>query len=289
MKLDICTHSYDMMNTALDANLFEFSKPEDFQEGRILLIDKPLEWTSFDVVNKVRFLIRRHCGFKKIKVGHAGTLDPLATGVLVICTGRMTKQINRFLVDNKCYDGAMRLGATTASYDREQPEENVQTDESVATLTLEGLQGLVAERFVGEISQVPPQFSAKKVDGRRAYKSARKGQEVVLQPVDVVVSRFEVGPLTAGEPGRGAELAFEIDCSKGTYIRALGRDLGEAAGCGAYLSKLRRTRSGEFSLADCHQLDALEARIEQLAHLAIPTDSVSPPPSPAPQKNEGLD
>lgn len=261
-----------MSNAILDAKLFQFTCGDDFQEGRILLIDKPIEWTSFDVVNKVRSLIRHNCGFKKIKVGHAGTLDPLATGVLVICTGRMTKQINQFLIDDKCYDGSMRLGATTASYDREQPEENVQPDERVADLTQEELQIMVDGQFVGPISQLPPKFSAKKVDGRRAYKSARKGLDVVLQPVDVTVGRFDVGPLQKGEPGMGLTLDFEVDCSKGTYIRALARDLGEAAGCGAYLSKLRRTRSGDFSLAQCHQLPDLEARIAALAPPLAPPE-----------------
>ncbi len=262
------------MSDTVHANLFEFESAEDFLNGRILLIDKPLEWTSFDVVNKVRGLIRQNGGIKKIKVGHAGTLDPLATGVLVLCTGQLTKQIEGFLADDKHYDGTMRLGAVTVSQDREQPEQEVLPMDSAVMQALEhagdGFFEELLGEFRGSISQVPPSFSAKKVNGRRAYKSARKGELIAVPPAEVTVSRFEVSGLRSGTVDGGAPgmlLDFEVDCSKGTYIRALARDLGAAAGCGAYLSKLRRTRSGNFSLSQCWQLDDLAARIERITPL----------------------
>lgn len=239
-----------------------FTRWEDFQEGQVLLIDKPLEWTSFDVVNKVRHLIRRGGGFKKIKVGHAGTLDPLATGVLVVCTGRMTKRINELTAEDKAYDGHMTFGATTESHDLESAP---QPSGHTAELTLEALQDAAAT-LTGPIDQLPPTFSAKKVNGQKAYVAARKGQDIGLRSVQVSVHRFDI--ISWDRPVMG----FDILCSKGTYIRALARDMGKATGAGAHLSALRRTASGNFGLDQCWTLEALEARLAALAAPIVATD-----------------
>lgn len=231
-----------------------FTRWADFQEGQVLLIDKPLEWTSFDVVNKVRHLIRRGGGFKKIKVGHAGTLDPLATGVLVVCTGRMTKRINELTAEDKRYEGHMTFGATTDSHDLETELKPVGTTDD---LDLEVLKGHAAD-LTGPIEQLPPTFSAKKVGGQKAYIAARKGRDIGLTPVPVMVHRFEV--TSWADPVMG----FDITCSKGTYIRALARDMGRDAGCGAHLSSLRRSASGDFTLSSCMTLETLESRLEAL-------------------------
>lgn len=234
---------------------------EDFQEGQVLLIDKPLEWTSFDVVNKVRFAIRKGGGFRKIKVGHAGTLDPLATGVLVICTGRMTKKINLLMSEDKEYDGHMTLGAETDSHDLET---EVRVTGDANGISIEEL-ALATGKLTGKLAQMPPMFSAKKVGGQKAYVAARKGQEIALRTADVTVHKF--APTTWDCP----QMGFDIHCSKGTYIRALARDLGKTLGCGAHLSSLRRTASGKFSLADCWSLASFLERLE-----ALP----APPPVP---------
>jgi len=231
-----------------------FQTWEDFLEGQVLLIDKPLEWTSFDVVNKVRHLIRHGGRFKKIKVGHAGTLDPLATGVLVLCTGRMTKRINELTAEDKTYDGHMTFGATTDSHDREC-EVKPQGDPSA--LTLSDLES-AAQELTGTISQMPPMYSAKKVGGQTAYKAARKGKEIALQPVDVTVQGFKICGWNS------PQMEFDIRCSKGTYIRALARDMGEKTSVGAYLSALRRTASGDFPLSDCLSIDAFTERLQTL-------------------------
>ena len=231
-----------------------FERWENFQEGQVLLIDKPLEWTSFDVVNKVRHLIRRGGGFKKIKVGHAGTLDPLATGVLVICTGRMTKRINELTAADKSYDGTITFGATTESHDLESP---LIPGSDPAGLDIASLESAAAA-LTGEIDQLPPTFSAKKVGGRKAYVAARKGEDIGLTPVPVTVHRFDITEWA------NPVLSFDIRCSKGTYIRALARDIGNATGTGAHLSSLRRTASGEFPLGDCMDLDTFAARLEAL-------------------------
>jgi tRNA pseudouridine55 synthase len=213
---------------------------EDFQTGQILLIDKPLNWTSFDVVAKVRYTIRNKFGLKKFKVGHAGTLDPLATGLLILCTGKFTKKIADLTTENKSYTGTFVLGATTPSYDLETGIENEKpTDHIDAEMVREAV-----SKLTGPIMQKPPIFSAKKVDGKRAYVAARKGQDVKLEPRPVIISSFEVD--TSGKP----ELNFKIEVSKGTYIRSIARDLGVLLGCGAYLSELRRTSIGEYTVVE---------------------------------------
>ena len=235
---------------------------DDFLDGQVLLIDKPREWTSFDVVNKVRYAIRKGGGFRKIKVGHAGTLDPLATGVLVICTGRMTKQIQVLTADDKTYDGHMTLGAVTDSHDLETEVKPSGDPSGIGMAELHE----ATRNLTGELAQMPPMFSAKKVDGQKAYVAARKGKEIALRKAEVTVHRFDI---TSWET---PVMGFNIHCTKGTYIRALARDLGETAGCGAYLSELRRTASGTFKLSDCMSLEALLARFETL-------------PAPAPEAN----
>ena len=203
-------------------------------EGRILLIDKPYEWTSFDVVNKLRYKL------KIKKIGHAGTLDPLATGLLIICTGKMTKRIEEFMGLEKEYTGKFVIGQTTPSHDLET-EVSVAADISGIT---EVMIRKIAGTFTGVISQLPPLHSAIKIGGKRAYQFARKGKEVALQPRQVEISTFEITSIQL------PEISFRIVCSKGTYIRSIARDLGEALGVGAYLSHLCRTRIGPYLLSD---------------------------------------
>ncbi len=213
---------------------------EDFLEGQLLLIDKPLEWTSFDVVKKIRYSIRKKFNLKKIKVGHAGTLDPLATGLLVICTGRFTKKITELTLEDKTYSGTFTLGGTTASYDLESAVENVKPTNHI---TEKAVQKAVAE-MTGKQEQIPPIFSAKKVDGKRAYESARAGKEVILKANAVEIKLFEVDCTAL------PEIHFKIVCSKGTYIRSIARDLGEKLETGAYLSTLKRDAIGHYKLED---------------------------------------
>jgi len=222
--------------------------PEDFKNGQILVFDKPLEWTSFQLVNKVRWLIRKSCDIKKIKVGHAGTLDPLATGVLVICTGKFTKKIPELQGTEKEYTGTFTLGATTPSYDMET--EVNQTFET-SHISEEDLDG-AALQLSGEIEQTPPVFSALKKDGKRLYEYARKGEDVKLESRPVTIHEFEVNA------PRFPEVDFRIVCSKGTYIRSMANDFGIALGSGAYLSSLRRTRVGEYSIDDALDLSSFE-------------------------------
>lgn len=231
-----------------------FNTWQDFQEGALLLIDKPLDWTSFDVVNKVRGMIRKYGGFKKIKVGHAGTLDPRATGLLVICTGRMTKSIQQLIADEKGYTGTIFLGATRPSFDMET---EVDQTFPVEHITPELIEEATA-KFTGKIEQMPPQFSAKKVDGKRAYKSARQGQEVAIQAVEIEVSQFKI--MRVDLP----EVDFDVICSKGTYIRSLAHDLGKELGSGAYLAALRRYKSGAFDVKDAMSIQDFESRLESL-------------------------
>lgn len=252
--------------------------PTKFPKGALLLVDKPLGWTSFDVVNKVRFLLTRRLGTKKLKVGHAGTLDPLATGLLLLCVGEYTKKINAFQEMPKAYTGVLTFGATTPSFDLEKP---VDTTYPADHLSDEGLQQLLPQ-FIGDIEQIPPVFSAVKVDGRRLYKNARTGQTVELPFRQVRVSVFELGPLHPVEAEahrtqtavfdkkgvpiylhpdypKGRQCAFRIECSKGTYIRSLANDLGQAAGSGAYLSSLCRTQTGGYSIGGAHTIEQIEA------------------------------
>jgi tRNA pseudouridine55 synthase len=211
---------------------------DDFLKGEILLIDKPLEWTSFDAVNSVKWAIKRRFGLRKIKVGHAGTLDPLASGLLVICTGKATKKIAEIQAAHKEYEGTFTLGATTPSYDME-----TQVDRQFDTGGIEKeVIKAVAAQFMGKIRQVPPVYSAIKKDGKRLYEYARSGESVEVKAREVEIMQFEI--LTVNMP----EVGFRIRCSKGTYIRSLAHDFGQKLGCGAYLSSLRRTRIGLFNV-----------------------------------------
>jgi len=205
-----------------------------FASGQVLLIDKPLGWTSFDVVRKLRHLIRIK------KIGHAGTLDPLATGLLIVCTGKFTKRINEFMAQEKEYTGTITLGAVTPSYDLEtEPIDH----QDIGSVTLEQINQAI-KQFTGSILQVPPAHSAIKLNGKRVYEMARKGQTVVLEPRRITISAFE---LVRFEEGL---LHFRVVCSTGTYIRSLANDLGQALGCGGYLSSLRRTRIGSYSVEE---------------------------------------
>jgi tRNA pseudouridine55 synthase len=216
----------------------------DYLKGGILLIDKPLDWTSFDVVNKVRRSLLRKFN-KKLKVGHAGTLDPLATGLLIICTGAFTKRINEVQDQEKEYTGVFVLGATRSSYDKETEIDATYPTEHIT----EELIQQVAKTFVGEIEQVPPAHSAIKVDGKRAYESARKGVDVKMSPRIVSIKEMEVKLLDA------THMHFRVVCSKGTYIRSLARDFGLALKSGAYLDSLVRTRIGDFRLTQAMTMD----------------------------------
>jgi len=210
----------------------------DIEKGSILLVDKPLRWTSFDVVNKIKYEIRQITGCKKFKIGHAGTLDPLASGLLIVCVGRCTKQIEEIQSQTKQYIGIFTLGATTASYDLEKEPENFLPFEHLSTEQISS----AASRLSGNIQQEPPVFSAVRIAGKRAFDYARSQQKIVLQPKPITIYSFEIKEIKL------PEVAFDISCSKGTYIRAIARDLGELLGCGAYLSQLRRTQIGDFSV-----------------------------------------
>lgn len=209
-----------------------------FQEGRILLIDKELNWTSFDAVNKIRILLKNHLGIKKIKVGHAGTLDPLATGLIIVCTGKMTKKITDFQDLEKEYEAVLKLGETTPSFDLESQVDKTFPTEHITEDKLAG----VLECFVGEIDQVPPLFSAKYINGTRAYEYARKGSDMELKAHKVKI--FSIELIFFALP----LVKIRVKCSKGTYIRALARDIGLALGSGAYLAELRRTGIGSFNV-----------------------------------------
>ena len=221
----------------------------NFQAGQVLAFDKPYEWTSFALVAKVRWLISRRIG-GKIKVGHAGTLDPLATGVMVICTGKATKRIEQLQAGVKEYVATLKLGATTPSFDLEHP---VDATYPTAHIT-EQLVREVLPRFEGEIMQVPPVFSACKVEGKRAYDLARKGKEVELRAKPLRIDEIELTDCRL----ENQEITLRIVCSKGTYIRALARDIGQALGSGAHLTALRRTRVGDCSVEKCFNIEPFE-------------------------------
>lgn len=224
----------------------------NFPEGEILLINKPLGWTSFDVVNKVRNVIRVQLGIKKIKVGHAGTLDPLATGLLILCTGKFTKKINQFQNLDKEYTGTMVLGATTPSYDLET-KPNVQFD--VSGITDKDILQTV-NKFIGEIEQKPPAHSAVKVDGQAAYIKARQGEEVKTKTRSVNIYEFEIVNIhLPADQVEMPEIQFRVKCSKGTYIRSLVNDFGMALQNGAYLKELCRTEIGEYKLENAISLE----------------------------------
>lgn len=251
------------MTVQAEMPVMNFKKLEDFMEGQILLVDKPLEWTSFDVVNKVRGHLRHALKVKKIKVGHAGTLDPLATGVLVVCTGKATKRIETLQAQDKSYTATIRLGAHTPCLDAELP---VETWADSAHLTLTAIEKAAAG-LRGSLEQMPPRYSAKKVNGQKAYAVARKGGEIMLNRASIEIKKLEIQAVQHRviDQNNVVDVEVEIDCTKGTYIRSIARDLGETLGVGGHLVALRRTMNGPFPIANCVQLPALIQNIESLA------------------------
>lgn len=226
----------------------------DFQSGQFLLVNKPKGWTSFDVVNKTRGLLKKALDVKKIKVGHAGTLDPLATGLLIIATGKYTKQLESIQGQGKGYEVIFKLGATTASYDMEHPEENIMDASHITEADVIA----AIEPFKGEIKQYPPIFSAVKINGKRAYKSAHKGQSVEVRPRLVQVDKFELL-----EFDDTALIKAEIHCGTGTYIRSIVHDLGQALGVGGYVVELKRTFIGEFQLTDAMEIETFAESLQE--------------------------
>lgn len=234
----------------------------DFAAGEVLLIDKPLTWTSFDVVNRIKHQLRHHFGVK-IKVGHAGTLDPLATGLLIVCTGRFTRRIESFQAQEKEYTGTFVLGATTPCFDLERPIDKLYP---VAHITDEQLQ-LATKQFTGTIQQVPPVFSAVRVKGKRAYDLARAGQtDTIMPPRTIEIPVFELTRISRTESDKQPviEVDFRVVCSKGTYIRSLARDFGAALDSGGHLIALRRTKIGDFHIQDALLPDAFVELLENL-------------------------
>ncbi len=230
----------------------------DFEVGEILYFDKPLHWTSFDLVNKARYAIKRDLGIKKPKIGHAGTLDPLATGVLIVCTGKKTKMIEKLQYETKEYVATIKLGETTPSFDLEtEVDATFPTKHITKELVEETL-----KKFLGEIQQIPPAYSAVKVDGKRAYEYARKGKEVELKPKTLVIDEIEL--LEYEMP----VIKVRVVCSKGTYIRALARDIGEALNSGAHLTALRRTRIGDVTVNDCISIEQFQFLVKSMAALS---------------------
>lgn len=213
--------------------------PNPYEEGKVLLIDKPPGWTSFDVVKKIRGKIRIK------KVGHAGTLDPLASGLLIVCTGRFTKRISEFMAEEKEYTGTLVLGATTPTYDLESEPQNFKPVEGISESDLQS----VCREFIGDIEQVPPAHSAIKKGGKRVYELARKGVEVKLEPRKIRIREFVLTRIQM------PEVEFRVVCSTGTYIRSLAHDFGQVLGCGAYLKTLRRTRIGDFRVEDAMRVE----------------------------------
>lgn len=234
----------------------------DFITGEIIAVDKPLGWTSFDVVKRLRGAVCRRYGTKRFKVGHAGTLDPLATGVMIVCTGGATKNIENLQAGEKEYIATLALGSTTPSYDLETEIDAYYPTDHIDLQMVER----TLKKFVGRIEQVPPSFSACKVDGKRAYKLARQGKEVGLKPKVLEIKEIE---LLGFEPGKS--ITIKVVCSKGTYIRALARDIGEALGSGAHLTALRRTRVGDISLKDCLTTDEAVKEIRE-AEIEMPEE-----------------
>ena len=225
----------------------------DFVAGEIIPVYKPYTWTSFQIVNKVRYHLSKKYGIKRFKVGHAGTLDPLATGVLLLCTGKATKRIEELQKHTKEYEAEITLGATTPSYDMEHPVDATFPYEHITREMVED----TLKQFIGDIAQRPPLFSACKVDGKRAYDLARKGSDMQLEPKQIRIDNIEL--LEYDLP----KIRIRVTCGKGTYIRSLARDIGEALESGAYLSELTRTRVGEFKLTDCIKIEAIEEWLEK--------------------------
>ncbi len=227
-------------------------KSYNFKEGEVLLVDKPLNWTSFQVVNKLRWKIKHKIGVKKIKVGHAGTLDPLASGLLILCTGKNTKKIDEFMGLEKTYSGTITLGATRPSFDME-----TEIDETFDTAHInEQLIIKTAKDFIGDYDQMPPIFSAKKVDGKKAYDLARAGKEVILKTKRINISQFDIINI------KGNHFDFMISCSKGTYIRSIAHDFGKALNSGGYLSALRREKIGTYSVNNAMDIEQWLKEIE---------------------------
>lgn len=222
-----------------------------FEEGEVFLVDKPLDWTSFDVVNLIRSVIKRFHGIRKLKVGHAGTLDPLATGLLIICTGRMTKQIDNFQAQEKVYTGTMLLGQTTPTFDMESEADAFYSTDDITIDMMEDAR----RSFIGDIMQRPPKFSAIKINGKRAFDYARSDEEVALKERLVHIDDFKL------DYTNFPKIEFEVKCSKGTYIRSLVNDFGKKLGNGACLISLRRTKIGEFSVNDARKLEDLRKEI----------------------------
>jgi tRNA pseudouridine55 synthase len=220
---------------------------EEFEQGQMLLINKPLHLTSFDVVQKLRNIIKIR------KIGHAGTLDPLATGLLIICTGKFTKKINEYMAQEKEYTGTFTLGATTPTYDLEMEPENFKPYEQLTEQEIKS----TTSKFTGEIQQVPPAHTAKKIGGKRVYEMARQGKEVIIEPRKVTIKEFEI--ITIDLP----VIHFRVVCTTGTYIRSLAKDFGDALNCGAYLSSLCRTRIGEFSVTDALTIDDIQKKVKE--------------------------
>lgn len=227
----------------------------NFTEGEIVCINKPYRMSSFGALARVRYLISQRLGVKRVKTGHAGTLDPLATGVLILCTGRATKRIDELQAHTKEYTATLQLGATTASYDMEHPVDATYPTEHITRELIE----TTLPKFVGEIQQVPPAYSACKVNGDRAYKLMRKGRDVELKPKTLHIDEIE---LLWFDPEK-MQMSIRVVCGKGTYIRALARDIGEALNSGAYLTALCRTRVGDIRIEDCIKLDDVPAWLEQ--------------------------
>lgn len=234
--------------------MIEFKEEGNFQEGALFIIDKPFTWTSFQLVNKLKFgLLHQFRGqFKKIKIGHAGTLDPLATGIVIVCTGRCTKRIEELQTLEKEYIATLKLGATTPCYDAEQPEDATYPFEHITRELIE--EQLV--KFIGEISQIPPNFSAIKLKGKRAYDFAREGKDFELKARPIFIKSIEIISF------EGQELRLKIVCGKGTYIRSLARDLGEALGSGAYLTGLIRSRIGNYDLEKASNIEECLEKIK---------------------------
>lgn len=224
---------------------------DQFKEGQVLLIDKPLDWTSFQVVNKVRWLIKQQYKIKKIKVGHAGTLDPLASGLLILCTGKFTKQIETYQAQQKEYTGTITLGATTPSYDLET---EIDQTFDISTLTEDNIKKTTS-RFTGTIQQQPPVFSALKKEGKRLYEYARAGENVEIPTREIHISHFDITRIAL------PDVDFKVACSKGTYIRSLAHDFGKALNNGGHLSALRRTKIGDFNVTHAISIETFEQQL----------------------------
>lgn len=226
----------------------------NFQEGEIIAVNKPYGMSSFGALARVRYLISRRLGVKRVKIGHAGTLDPLATGVLIMCTGRATKRIEELQAHSKEYTATLQLGATTPSYDMEHPVDATYPTSHITRETIES----ALSQFVGDVMQVPPSYSACKINGKRAYELKRKGKDVELTPKNIHIDSIELTDFDE----KTMQMRIRVNCGKGTYIRALARDIGRALGSGAYLTELCRTRVGDKTIDDCLKLDEVEQWLE---------------------------